>query len=439
MISGAYILITNACNFACTYCYEEKRSGVMKWQTMQRLIDMMVGQYDPYRHCNRQADMNLYLFGGEPFLNWPVVKKTLEYAIKQKPKFGIYILSNGSIWSKEIDKILREYKKRMGERLLMQISIDGCNMSHNSTRKFKDGRSTFDTVVANIKKYREIFPDLILRETVCPDKIDMLFEDYKVISELSDTISLTPIVEGDWYSAMDLARDQLTKIFDLYRAQVLVRPKLFLSLVNQPLKRSCEMNDGKNDFDYKGCHAGDQLMGITTEGEIFPCQRFIAYRDKFDFKMGDVWKGLEKNEAWQQMQREALINEKCNKCISQTCNRCYATNMMLEGSPIALPRTGYCEFCVMAQTMLNEISEEIIKIRPNTLEPYTIWKSPQSERRAIQMSKGDIILSEDQGDLLIQAQTKILQNQAIAQEQNGKIIETLNKILEVLQNETATR
>lgn len=432
MINGAYVLITNACNFACTYCYEEKRKGVMSWVTMKQTIDMMLAQYEPTKHCNRTADMNIYLFGGEPFLNWPVMKQTIEYVNTQDVKFGIYILSNGSICNDEILEFLSKYKKIMGCRLTMQISIDGCNMSHNLTRKFCDGRSTFDTVVENIKKFRTVFPQIILRETICPDKIGMLFEDYKAISELSDTVSLTPIIEGDWLPALPEAKIQIGKIFDLYREQLKTRPELFLSLVNQSIKRMCSLPDGSNDFDYKGCHAGDQLVGISTEGEIFPCQRFIAYRDKFDFQFGDVWKGIDKNEKWQYMQRETLINPECDTCISQSCNRCYATNMMMGGSPTTLPTNGYCDFCRMLQGMVNDIAEDVVMSKHSSLEPYTIWKSPKSERRAILM-KEDIILSEDQIDLLMQATTKTLQILSEIKDQNRMVINTLKQLVVVLE------
>ena len=158
MISGAYVLITNRCNFNCSYCYEQDRSGDMKWETMKRLIDWMIIGYDPSRFVNTHSNFNINFFGGEPFLNWEVMKKTFEYVEGIRKQNGIIfslaILTNGSIWNKEIHNFLARYKYSMGKRLKLQVSIDGCEESHNANRPMIGGEDSFKLVSENIKKYR---------------------------------------------------------------------------------------------------------------------------------------------------------------------------------------------------------------------------------------------------------------------------------------------
>jgi len=436
MISGAYVLITNKCNFNCSYCYEKNRTGDMKWDTMKTLIDRMVDGWTPGKRSDLWSDLKLNLFGGEPMFNWKIVKKTFEYTEEVRKekgiRFGITILTNGSIWNDEINEFLFKYKRKMGKRFKMQISLDGCEASHNINRPTVDGKDTFQLVVNNIKKYKQIIPDLQVRETLVPSRVDSFFEDYKTLSSLVDIVQMTPIIEDDWFPVLGKAKEELQKIYDLYFEQLKNNPYRFVSLLNSNVISSNDQGASTyTKIDYKGCHAGYELVGVTVNGDLYPCHRFIAYKDKFDFKMGDVWNGVDETLPAVKEIREAHIsNEKCTNCTSYTCNRCYATNKFITGEIDASPSTGYCEFCAMNQELVNKVADKLFADYNNTLSPFSVYKSLTSKRRGIIMEKGEKVLGADAEDLMIQGMNVLLKTMHEIKHQNTKLITLLTKIVE---------
>ena len=437
MISGAYVLITNRCNFNCSYCYE-RLEGIedkdMPWETMQRLIDMMVAQYDPTKHANPYADMDINFFGGEPFFNWPVMKRAFEYVeeirIKKGIRFSLTILTNGSVWNKEIHEYLSKQKVKMGNRLKLQVSIDGCEESHNANRPLADGGDSFQIVAGNIKKYRNIIQDIQIRETLVPSRVNKFYDDYVALSELADIVQMTPIIEGDWLSVLPQAKEQLEKIYALYFEQLKSSPDKFLSLLNGTIIKTNSPGACGIGHDFKGCHAGQQLIGVTVEGDIYPCHRFIAYRKSFDYKMGDVWQGINQNlEEVKAARKMHYSNAKCQSCKLGTCNRCYATNRYIEGKVTSTPLTGYCEFCALNQKLVDALSDRLFAEYDNTLAPYTAYKSRLTKRRGITMGKGKKkILGPDAEDVLVQGITLLLKTNMEIKSQNTKIIQLLSKI-----------
>ena len=165
-ISSTYCFVTNRCNFNCTYCYEKVRTGDMSQETMKAVIDYLIAEHKkhPTVRANEMSDIAMTFFGGEPLLNWPVVKYGIEYALDCEQNYGIifsfYILTNGSIWTQEIHDYFATLKKKLGCRFQMQISLDGCEVSHDKTRKLKSGDGTFARVIDNAKKYNSIFKNL---------------------------------------------------------------------------------------------------------------------------------------------------------------------------------------------------------------------------------------------------------------------------------------
>ena len=422
-VSGAYIMTTNRCNLNCSYCYEKHRTGDMEWPVMKQLIDQLDSKWDPERKCDNFCDIALTMFGGEPMLNWPIVKQAIEYAQTKKTRFGFYILTNGTIWTQEIHDFLAQKKKEMCCRLMMQISVDGCERSHNETRKFANGKGSYELVQANAKKYHEIFQDLIVRQTIVPENIDHLLEDFCALASMAENISMIPIYEGDWAKALPKAERELDAIFWKYFEEQKVRPNLYLSLLNKVVMRA-----GDPTYKYKGCHAGKELIGVTTDGNIYPCHRFIAYREMFDYKLGDVWNWIDqegKNLA--EIDCAHFSQEKCQACTSRVCNRCYATNRLMGGDIAALPEQCYCDFAALNQKVVDKYSDRLVAVHKHTLVEWSVYKSPTSKRRAIQMANGEQILAEDNQDLIVQALTKVLQQLKEISNQNHLILLALKE------------
>jgi uncharacterized protein len=354
-------------------------------------------------------------------LNWKVIKEGIEYAYSFREKgikFGFYILSNGSICNERILMELEGWKKKLGCGLIFQISMDGCEQNHNETRKRKDGSSTFKQVVENAKLYKEVFPDLILRETIIPSRFAYLYEDYLTLSAIADNVSLTPILEGDWFSILPMATGVLSKIYDKYEEQLETNPRLHLSLIAGNI-----LNHWREGKGYHGCHAGDQLIGITTEGDIYPCHRFIAYGKH---KLGSLKEGISGKVEFH------FVNNNCNRCGSFSCNRCYATNECLSGEATTTPTNGYCEFCAINQSLVDKRSDRIVEKCKTSLEPWSCYISPDKEKMAIGIGE-ERVFGNNVAQLLARAMTRLLREMNNLISVNKGVFDNQKKIIDLLE------
>jgi radical SAM protein with 4Fe4S-binding SPASM domain len=111
----------------------------------------------------------------------------------------------------------------------------------------------------------------------------------------------------------------------------------------------------------RGCRAGEYLIGVSTEGRIYPCHRFIAYAKKYDFCLGDVWNGIDKeSEAFKKISAMRKKAVKCLNCRVFSCNRCFATNMALNKDPAAVPENGYCQMNEKISSALRPIIRRLL-------------------------------------------------------------------------------
>jgi uncharacterized protein len=364
MFTSVYVFVTNRCNLACKYCYETNRTGDMTKETMKQMIDWLYSQRDLNSKARPDQDIDITFFGGEPLLNFPVVKYGIEYCrelyTKTGCRIGLYILTNGTVLSDEMVEFFKEVKKWEGLSFNLQVSLDGCKDSHNSNRIFAgSGEGSYDRIMKNVKRLREIFPLLIVRQTVTPENIDNLSKDfYSLLYSGGVVANLTPIVEGDW-------SDRNSKKF------VEELEKCIMLFLDHPEHKNMNFNwihskllrMGDEEFNsFRGCRAGVKLLGVTVDGDIYPCHRFVAYKKEFDFKLGDVFSGVDySGDNWKKLvEMHKMTSEECKGCKVVTCNRCYATNMYLSRKPASRPDNGYCGMNSLASEFINEFLWKLI-------------------------------------------------------------------------------
>ena len=134
--------ITESCNLDCTYCYE-KESAVftkrrkMDWEVAKRSIDSFIKVIKQ----NNQKSVSIRFFGGEPLLNWPLIKRSIAY-IKECGLGGASVTftvnTNGTLLSEEIIKLFRDHN------VYISLSLDGVEEENDQFRKFRDGRGIFN-------------------------------------------------------------------------------------------------------------------------------------------------------------------------------------------------------------------------------------------------------------------------------------------------------
>ena len=150
------LMLTNKCNFACTYCYADEGSyGFNQDEVMssELAVDIINWGYSRYEHIKQ-----ISFFGGEPLLNLDAIESVCSHTlklykenkIKKLPLFSV--VTNGYLLQDSVVDLIRKYK------IYPVISIDGPKSVHDKQRVLKNRNGTYDVVSSNLKKLRELMP-----------------------------------------------------------------------------------------------------------------------------------------------------------------------------------------------------------------------------------------------------------------------------------------
>lgn len=153
---GMYLMLTDECNLRCKYCFINqsmpstyKRSGMI-WQVAKQAVDMYFRNIVKNPEAFRYYQKTISFYGGEPLLNFPLIRKIIEYTqatytleLKEMdPNFQYALVTNGTLITKEIADFLAQHKE-----IAIGISIDGKKDIHNQKRIYRSGRGSFDRAI----------------------------------------------------------------------------------------------------------------------------------------------------------------------------------------------------------------------------------------------------------------------------------------------------
>lgn len=183
-ILGAWLHITNECNLQCPYCFVKKSAGSIIPENIGCLIKSLLNGAGKYG-CN---SVKIKFSGGEPMLKFELIKRIVNGVEKYKHeniKINYAILSNGTIMDKDRIEFIKCHKIGIG------ISLDGYREVHDKTRKYLDGKGSFQVIENNILslKDRDIYPFVMatISEETIPDlwKLTNWLMDNKLYSRYS--------------------------------------------------------------------------------------------------------------------------------------------------------------------------------------------------------------------------------------------------------------
>lgn len=353
--------IAHDCNLRCEYCFAAKGDFgrgrmLMPLEVAKKAIDFLV-EKSGTRH-NLEVDF----FGGEPLMNFEVVKETVAYARSlEKPhnkNFRFTITTNGLLLSDDkIDFINREMSN-------VVLSIDGRREVNDRLRIRTNGGGSYDTIVPRFQKLvatRGKDKDYYARGTFTKYNLDFTEDVLHLVDLGFDQVSVEPVV-SDPKLSYSIQEEDLPRVFEEYER-----------LANTIIARK-KAGEGFNFFHFmidlnqgpcaikrlRGCSCGNEYVAVTPEGDIFPCHQFVG---EDDWKMGNVLDGsydLERKNEF------ALANvyskERCKNCWAKfyCSGGCNANNWQYEGD-IHKPHEIACaleqkrlECAVMIQAALAE-------------------------------------------------------------------------------------
>jgi uncharacterized protein len=351
-MKSASFLLTENCNLNCAYCFElpGRTKKRMSWDVAKAGIDMLRKSGNGY---------SMMMFGGEPFLEFDLMKKMIDYALSKPESFSTQIITNATIINQEIVDWLKENKERAN--ISVQLSIDGPKYIHDKYRVYHNGKGSFDNIIKNIHMWKDALDihtgQLNVHGVLGKETIDKAYEIYKFYREdLGIPYTwLMPAHSENWTSE-DTAkyREALFKIakeaIDEYNK---TKDKNVLRY-NRPVDKACAADPGHG----KPCGAGDSFFTITADGGLWPCHEFYFNDPSQHMKIGTVF--TEINKAKTRVFREYGHDDLCSRdCKNFNCSRCIADNWRMNGSPFTQIKGEHCKQSTAEQEMINYVREEV--------------------------------------------------------------------------------
>ena len=314
VVKALCLHIAHTCNLNCEYCFASQgkyhgERAVMSFEVGKRALDFLI------ENSGSRHNLEVDFFGGEPLMNFDVVKQLVEYARsveKQAGKnFRFTLTTNGML----IDDDVIDFANR--EMSNVVLSLDGRKEIHDRYRVDYAGNGSWEKIVPKFQKLVKARggKNYYMRGTFTHRNPDFL-EDIKTMLDLGFTeLSMEPVVCGENDPAR-LTEEDLPIVLKQY--EDLAKLMIERDREGKPFTFYHYMIDLKGGpCIYKrisGCGSGTEYMAVTPWGDLYPCHQFVGDEK---FLLGNIWDGV-KNTAV----REDFFN--CNVYAREECKDCWA-------------------------------------------------------------------------------------------------------------------
>lgn len=314
VVKALCLHIAHDCNLACRYCFAEEgeyhgRRELMTYEVGKQAIDFLIA------NSGNRRNLEIDFFGGEPLMNFDVVKQIVAYGRsleeKHNKKFRFTLTTNGILLN---DEIMEYCNKEMSNVVL---SIDGRKEVNDKMRPSRNGKGSYDIIMPKFQKFAESRHQdkYYVRGTFTHNNLDFA-EDVKHLAELGfKQISVEPVVALD-DEAYSIQPGDLEKCYEEY-------DKLASYMI--------ECKKAGKDFNFfhfmidlsggpcvakrlSGCGSGTEYLAVTPWGDLYPCHQFVGEED---FLMGNVWDGVKTPELREEFKC-------CNVYSKEKCKNCFA-------------------------------------------------------------------------------------------------------------------
>ena len=314
VVKALCLHIAHDCNLACKYCFAEEgeyhgRRALMSYETGKQALDFLIA------NSGSRKNLEVDFFGGEPLMNWQVVKDLVAYGREQEKihnkNFRFTLTTNGVLLN---DEIMEFCNREMGNVVL---SIDGRKEVHDFMRPFRKGAGSYDLIVPKFQKFADSRNQdkYYVRGTFTHYNTDFASDVLHLADLGFKQISVEPVVapkEADYA----IREEDLPVIFEQYDI-----------LAKEMIKREKE-GRGFNFFHFmidltggpcvykrlSGCGSGTEYLAVTPWGDLYPCHQFVGNEE---FLLGNVTEGIQKKEICEEF-------KDCNVYAKKACQDCFA-------------------------------------------------------------------------------------------------------------------
>ena len=314
VVKALCLHVAHTCNLNCSYCFASQgkyhgERALMSFEVGKRALDFLI------ENSGRRTNLEVDFFGGEPLMNWDVVKQLVAYARTQEEphhkKFRFTLTTNGML----IDDEVIDFANR--EMSNVVLSLDGRKEIHDALRVDYAGKGSYERIVPKFQKLVKARggKNYYMRGTFThanPDFTKDLFH----MADLGFTeLSMEPVVCAPGDSAaltpedIEIVKQQYELLaVDMLRREKEGKPITFYHYMLDLTGGPCIYKR------ISGCGSGTEYMAVTPWGDLYPCHQFVGEEK---YKLGNIWDGVT-NTALREEFRS------CNAYARPDCKDCWA-------------------------------------------------------------------------------------------------------------------
>ncbi len=314
VVKALCLHIAHDCNLKCRYCFAEEgeyhgRRALMSYEVGRKALDFLVA------NSGSRVNLEVDFFGGEPLMNWQVVKDLVAYGRSlEEPhhkKFRFTLTTNGVL----LDDDIIDFANR--EMANIVLSVDGRKEINDRMRPLAGGQGSYDLI---LPKYRKVAEgrkqtNYYVRGTFTHFNKDFAADVLHLADLGFKQISVEPVVaaQSEDYALVESDIPEILAEYDKLAAEMIKRHRegrgfnffhFMIDLEGGPCvyKR------------LSGCGSGTEYLAVTPWGDFYPCHQFVGQED---FLMGNVDDGITNTDIRGQF-------KECNVYSKEKCRDCFA-------------------------------------------------------------------------------------------------------------------
>ncbi len=332
VVKALCLHIAHDCNLACKYCFAEEgeyhgRRALMSFEVGKKALDFLIA------NSGSRRNLEVDFFGGEPLMNWEVVKQLVEYGRSQEElynkKFRFTLTTNGVLLN---DGIMDFCNREMSNVVL---SLDGRQDVNDRMRPFRNGKGSYDLIVPKFQKFAKerAERDYFVRGTFTRNNLDFSGDVLHFADLGFEKMSIEPVVappEED-YAIREEDLPQIMEEYDKLAVEYIKRQKegrgfTFFHFMLDLNQGPCVAKR------LSGCGSGTEYLAVTPWGDLYPCHQFVGNEE---FLLGNVDEGVTNSAIRDEFKLcNVYAKDKCRDCFARfyCSGGCAANSFNFHGS-----------------------------------------------------------------------------------------------------------
>ncbi len=313
-IKALCLHIAHTCNLTCDYCFAKQGNfcgerALMSFEVGKRAIDFLI------ENSGNRKNLEVDFFGGEPLMNFDVVKQIVAYARsiekEHNKNFRFTLTTNGML----IDDDVIEFANKECHNVV--LSLDGRKEVHDHLRKTASGKGSYDIIVPKFQKLVESRggKGYYMRGTFTHNNPDFVNDILHMLDLGFDELSMEPVVcaPDDPYALTEEDIKTVCRQYEILAEEMIKREKAGKGFTFYHYM--IDLTGGPCIYKrISGCGSGTEYFAVTPWGDLYPCHQFVGDEA---YRMGDIWEGVTNEELKGSFKL-------CNAYAREECRDCWA-------------------------------------------------------------------------------------------------------------------